>query len=132
MKLRFSVKGDLKLPPGHKDAWLTALRGDDYDQTKSVLHDTTGFCCLGVQCDVLGVKWIGSTASEVFATENASMQMPTFKELGHEILAVMQQKTTFHPDDDNEGTLDVMGALSWHNDKGSTFDEIADWIEIYL
>ena len=132
MKLRFSVKGDLKLPPAHKDAWLTALRGDDYDQTKSALHDTTGFCCLGVQCDVLGVKWQASGLNSTFATEHNSIQMPTVKDLGPEILAVMQQGTTFHPDDDNEGTLDVMGALSWHNDKGSTFDEIADWVEIYL
>lgn len=132
MKLNFYVKGDLKLPPEHKEAWLTALRSDDYAQSKSVLRNSKGFCCLGVQCDVLGTKWQPGIINDTFATTHGSMQMPTYADLGPEILAVMQQSTTFRSDDDSEGTHDIMGALSWHNDKGSTFDEIADWVEIYL
>ena len=35
-------------------AWLAALRSGNYEQTMNLLHDSRGFCCLGVACDVIG------------------------------------------------------------------------------
>lgn len=35
-----------------KAKWLTALRSGDYKQAQGALKDNTGFCCLGVLCDV--------------------------------------------------------------------------------
>lgn len=32
--------------------WVKALRSGEYKQTQSQLHDDTGFCCLGVLCDL--------------------------------------------------------------------------------
>jgi hypothetical protein len=35
-----------------KEKWVAALRSGEYAQTKGVLRDKEGFCCLGVLCDV--------------------------------------------------------------------------------
>ena len=34
------------------DLWLEALESGGYTQTQGYLHDTIGWCCLGVACDV--------------------------------------------------------------------------------
>lgn len=36
------------------EAWVEALRSGEYSQTRGVLHDKDGFCCLGVACDLAG------------------------------------------------------------------------------
>lgn len=38
-----------------KAQWTAALRSGEYQQTTGYLRDTTGYCCLGVLCD-LAVK----------------------------------------------------------------------------
>lgn len=35
-----------------KKKWLKALRSGEYTQTRGVLHNDNGFCCLGVLCDI--------------------------------------------------------------------------------
>lgn len=40
------------MKPELKAKWLEALRSGKYSQTTKVLQDSTGFCCLGVLCDV--------------------------------------------------------------------------------
>jgi hypothetical protein len=35
-----------------KDLWVAALRSGKYRQTKRVLADKDGYCCLGVLCEV--------------------------------------------------------------------------------
>lgn len=135
MKLNFRVKGDLKLPSDFKEKWLTALRSGDYSQTRQNLRDTSGFCCLGVGYDVLGGKWHSGTrehVTEYFCTSNDSSSMPNIYDYGREIWTVLNQDTTFNPDNNEDGNHNILNALSWHNDKGSTFDEIADWVETYL
>lgn len=32
--------------------WITALRSGKYNQTRSTLQDSKGYCCLGVACDL--------------------------------------------------------------------------------
>jgi hypothetical protein len=32
--------------------WVAALRSGKYEQTKKFLHDWSGYCCLGVLCDL--------------------------------------------------------------------------------
>jgi hypothetical protein len=34
------------------DLWIAALRSGKYQQTKDVLNDGIGMCCLGVLCDL--------------------------------------------------------------------------------
>ena len=40
-----------------KTKWLEALRSGEYEQVQCRLHTNRGYCCLGVLCDILGVKW---------------------------------------------------------------------------
>lgn len=35
-----------------KELWVKALRSGKYEQSKYVLNDGKGFCCLGVLCEV--------------------------------------------------------------------------------
>lgn len=35
-----------------KKRWVDALRSGDYSQTKNLLADSDGYCCLGVLCEI--------------------------------------------------------------------------------
>lgn len=39
-----------------KAQWLSALRSGKYKKTKNRLKSETGFCCLGVLCDITNPK----------------------------------------------------------------------------
>ena len=39
-------------PQQARELWVKALRSGQYQQTKDVLRDDSGYCCLGVACDV--------------------------------------------------------------------------------
>jgi hypothetical protein len=46
-----------KLPPEIKSNWLTALRSGNYKQGSGYLHtESDHYCCLGVLCEVMGLK----------------------------------------------------------------------------
>jgi hypothetical protein len=38
--------------PQVKEMWVNALRSGDYDQSSGKLRSNTGYCCLGVLCDL--------------------------------------------------------------------------------
>lgn len=40
------------MKPEIKELWVTALRSGEYQQTAGRLQDDTGYCCLGVLCDL--------------------------------------------------------------------------------
>lgn len=42
----------VQLDKAVRDEWLAALRSGKYPQTRDSLQDATGFCCLGVLCDI--------------------------------------------------------------------------------
>lgn len=43
----------MKIPNKERiEKWIDALRSGDYQQTKEVLHDSKGYCCLGVACEI--------------------------------------------------------------------------------
>jgi hypothetical protein len=40
-------------------SWLAALRSGAYQQTRGMMRNEKGFCCLGVLCDVVdNSKWV--------------------------------------------------------------------------
>ena len=43
------------------ETWVAALRSGKYSQTRGVLRDDRGYCCLGVACqlyaDAMGIEW---------------------------------------------------------------------------
>lgn len=48
-------------PAELRDRWVRALRSGDYKQTKGRLRTESGFCCLGVLCDLVDSTAWGST-----------------------------------------------------------------------
>jgi len=105
-----------------KKKWLKALRSGDYDQGTSFLCavDNRGtrcarYCCLGV-------------LQELVSGEDAWTDV-----YGSGFLRIGYEGFTSMPD---SGTLKTVGLdylqarkLATMNDKGKSFEEIADWIE---
>ncbi len=126
----------LKLPPEFKAQWLEALRSGKYQQTRHYLHSKKGgFCCLGVACDMIGVKWSSPTTfdedddteveieTHYITKGGGSDELPSDKDLPKEVIDCLNQRDA----DRYKGSL--MDYLANMNDNGETFTQIADWIE---
>lgn len=107
--------------------WLTALRSGDYKQTIGQLRSVdpvagaaaSGFCCLGVLCDVYDSKGWGT------GDHRGGLDMETYihKDIDHAVLA---------PEDiaARVGISNTrMSELAVLNDNGYSFAVIADQIE---
>jgi hypothetical protein len=136
----------LQMKAGIKDRWLEALRSGGYRQGQSSLHLTPDdgedmFCCLGVLCDiaftddVIGRERMDSDlGSDCYMYGSASAYLPT---------AVINWAGIYW--DDERGGLDSSqyeaagrympsseATLAKANDRGDSFEEIADIIEKYV
>ncbi len=97
-----------------KEKWVKALRSGKYSQTTGKLRKPDGFCCLGVLCDISGKgEWEDRTDYFSFRGYGAHVSNLTPIELAAEI-----GLTSYKEDE-----------LTSMNDRGKSFDEIADWIE---
>jgi hypothetical protein len=109
--------------PQIKQKWVSALRSSDYQQTKGRLRKEDKFCCLGVLCDLYGKEnnkeWQHNEVIGYFY-ENHSFSLPS---------SVVEWSGIA---DSNPLVNDEIGTLSGLNDRGSTFNEIADVIEEQL
>jgi hypothetical protein len=108
--------------PQIKQKWVSALRSGDYQQTQEHLHDKNGFCCLGVLCDLYGkehnVEWNLANMPGYYAFQGRETVLP---------LSVIEWAGVI-------GIDPLIGKVSLAelNDKGSTFEQIADLIEEHL
>lgn len=94
------------------EEWVAALRSGKYRQTKGYLRDQTGFCCLGVGCDLADPDlWEEAVDRDgfVYGADIPTMQMP--------------------PSSTPLPLLKFWGDLAAMNDAGRTFSEIADELE---
>lgn len=94
-----------------KVKWLEALRSGKYQQGSMQLKDpfNNTYCCLGVLCDITGCKWNASYATYKQNSSNITVPMSLREELG-----------LIGPD---------CRILMEMNDRGTSFNEIADYIE---
>jgi len=106
------------LKPEIKSKWVEALRSGEYAQGRGAIRNKTGFCCLGVLCDVLGATWgpvhdpvLGIRAATLFGQRQCGALTAT----ALEVIGLEH---------------DVQARLITMNDcLKSTFAEIADMIE---
>jgi hypothetical protein len=94
-----------------RKAWVKALRSGEYKQTIGRLRDKSGFCCLGVLCDL--------------AVKNGVMKSYLRKAAG--LPQIVQDWIGL-----NSYTGDYFGGdacLASDNDDGKSFQEIASIIE---
>ena len=99
-----------RMNPELKAKWLEALRGGTYTQAREKLRTDEGHCCLGVLCDVIdpskwgkALDWDGWD-SRLPLEINRSAGIP----------------------------CEIEALLIKMNDEGSSFAEIADYIETHL
>ena len=121
-----------------KQAWVQALRSGEYRQTKTVLHDGAGFCCLGVLCDLYltahNDHWTFGygdvTDARYIDTDYQVLPKAVQKWAGlphdHGAFVVFDREHDSMP----QQTTDTLAEL---NDRwGKSFDELADLIEEQL
>jgi len=122
-----------------KQKWLTALSSGKYEQVNGRLRDKTGFCCLGVLCDLYAEEhpdaegWgkTSSTGYTQFIDENGDfddLALPTgvrkwagLTDDDPNIKGIVRRKG-------NTITESRATTLARANDSGYTFHEIAQII----
>ena len=107
------------------DLWVNALRSGEYRQTKGYLKKSSGFCCLGVLCD-LSIKDGGRGEWSSAYYDNP----PTFI-FGHANfeVAAFSAMPPVQITDYLGLTYEEAVYVASMNDKGKSFSEIADYIE---
>lgn len=105
--------------------WLRALDEGKYSQTRGVLHDKDGFCCLGVACDLYIknshglLQWHLVTAMDGTCTfggpDGNRRSLPTQVK---DWLGLKENIGVYYADREFD-------SLAFHNDNGATFAEIA-------
>jgi hypothetical protein len=108
--------------PQIKQKWVDALRSGDYKQGQDHLRTNSGFCCLGVLCDLYikenQLEWEPSTHYKNFYVfQDMATILP---------LSVVEWSGV---EGCNPHINDGESTLAKLNDRGSTFNEIADVIE---
>lgn len=100
--------------------WIEALRSGEYKQTKNVLFDGKGYCCLGVACKIAGRK-------EVIKTDMWDDTLYSFTNEIETLPKSIQKKLGFNTDVGYYG--DDNNSLAGDNDNGKKFKTIANIIE---
>lgn len=105
-----------------KAQWTTALRSKEFEQGTNMLETEDGkFCCLGVLCVLAtraGIIQRVVNDGEVYYGDN-NHYLPR---------SVIEWAGLSNPNP----IVTVRGTLSYINDAGASFDEIADLIERHL
>ena len=115
-----------RIDPALKAQWLTDLRSGSYKQGQNFLRNIKNeYCCLGVLCETLSLQWhiepedsdLPGTPTEYFVYDS------TPGDFGH---------SDFIPPA-IAASINLPSQIAKHlaemNDDGSTFAEIANWIE---
>jgi hypothetical protein len=113
-----------------KQQWLSALRSGQYTQTRWNLQTEQGFCCLGVLCDLYsketGTEWkVNITEDdETFTYYKMKNQTSVLPDCVKEWAGLTEANPSIKlPEEDEESSLTFL------NDEGSSFEEIAQLIE---
>lgn len=93
-----------------KKEWIKALRSGKYKQARGKLRVGRAYCCLGVLCKVGGIK-IDKTGDRPVGVDSDFRKYQPIWELTDEYQC---------------------RELAVKNDRGDTFDKIADYIEANL
>jgi hypothetical protein len=124
------------------EMWVKALRSGNYSQTKECLHDSKGMCCLGVLCDIYTQGREGWAEWDLCDEEERVDDHGNIEDYAqwsmfdnHETLPceVREWANIKHSD----GSFETEGcdgtqyteSLATLNDKGYTFNDLADIIE---
>jgi len=107
--------------------WLRMLRSGTFAQTTDELHDSHGYCCLGVACKLY--QTVTGEGRWLHPDDESSFVVPSSAQDGECMPSVVQEWFGFRTNvgataDDSEHP-----DLASKNDSGWTFKEIADFVE---
>lgn len=103
-------------------AWVAALRSGAYLQTRRVLRNQAGFCCLGVACDISGIgHWTPTPSGDTKWKYTAANGEQSATDLPPSVADWLGLAAGLVP---RFGPIDA-------NDSGMPFAAIADMIEKY-
>jgi hypothetical protein len=119
------------MKPNIKQQWLDALRSGKYDQGKGCLQDSRGrFCCLGVLTDLYSeeknIPWHQYAGIDIDRFGIHAFPIAGQNSAEENYLTPSVQDWA---DENNTLARMTQVTLSEMNDNGSTFSEIANWIE---
>lgn len=101
-----------------KKKWIEALRSGEYQQGVGALQRENSFCCLGVLCDISHAgKWerlSDGSIGYVFGADDDSDVVPSQLRVNIGL------------------TVEEQRHLYVRNDRGSSFAELADYIETHI
>ncbi len=103
-----------------RQTWIEALRGGKYQQDRVYLRTNTGYCCLGVACDLYDHEsWRlrQSPWKNYYVFEYGNNDVCYSSALPHQIREKLNLTSSNHDE------LIIM------NDRGDTFEQIASYIE---
>lgn len=103
-----------------KELWIEALKSGNYSQDKYSLRTYSGYCCLGVLCDIYAQEhnqeWSLNNDGYRFMYSDESLPQKVVNWAG------LDSKTPY--------VGDVL--LSELNDHGMSFSDIAEQIQVHL
>ncbi len=131
-----------KMNPEVKKKWIDALRSGWYDQGSEKLRSVTGYCCLGVLCDLYTqeTKLVGWEFRGAFKEENTQPTDYWYFDGEGEFLPESVKEWAGLPvgnpsvrvdvtDNDDEDDWFYTDEIANLNDSGYTFDELSNLIE---
>ena len=129
--------------PEVKQKWIDALRSGKYEQGSEKLRSVSGYCCLGVLCDLYAQEH--DTQWEFRGNEETNLQPMDYwyyegeSEFLPESVMDWAELKTHNPtvrvyceDSDDEDTCYYNDEIANVNDSGYSFNQIADTIEAQL
>ena len=127
-----------KMNPEVKQKWIGALRSGKYEQGSEKLRSVSGYCCLGVLCDLYAQEH--NTEWEFRGNEETNLQPQDYWNFDEESEflpeSVMNWAKLFRNPmlriEDDDEMFEVNEEVSTLNDEGYSFSTIADLIEAQL
>lgn len=122
-----------------KQKWIDALTSGEYQQDKLYLKTKRGYCCLGVLTDLYhkekGFKWYENEIGTYYTPSGADQFLPKEVQDWAEIdrtPSVMYCNSFYSENSEYSPSKNQLVELSYLNDNGISFNEIAELIEEQL
>jgi hypothetical protein len=116
--------------------WVKALRSGDYEQGQEYLCRGGRFCCLGVLCEIQGLRKEVVEDSIYYVFEGLETPSGGTRSVQRSVIPQVAQPTILEDlnlrqvvEDDEGDKRTLHTHLICMNDDGKTFNEIADYIE---
>lgn len=119
-----------------KEAWVNALRSGKYEQGSEKLRSVSGYCCLGVLCDIYAKET--NTEWEFRGRGGTNLQPQDYWYFGDQSEFLPESVMDWAELEINNPSLRFddgaygIDQVSHLNDAGYTFSQIADLIQAQL